>query len=198
MKIEVQHCQRKTDWLPVVTTLTRSTSRSRRCLLQQESRAGLHLLRSKRTTTHSPGPPAQKRKDSIDDRREQLRRGSEDRPCTRSPARRSIDVVDGSSWSIPRFRAAVDNWTLLKSMSFEFVRVACLPHEEAVHRAWKPKESPLVWRRKPSDRPWRRMAKKSVRRSKCVKCVCVMTLFQVAHGNQNKMAKLPRTFLNVS
>ena len=36
----------------------------------------------------------------------------------------------------------------------------------------------------------------SVRRAKCVRCVCVMTLCQVAQGNQNKMAKLPRTSLN--
>ena len=90
----------------IVNTLTRSTSRSRRCLLQQESWAGVHLLRSKRTTPHSPGPPAQKRKNYTDDRREQLRRGSEDRPCTHSPARRSIDVVDVSSSSIPRFQAS--------------------------------------------------------------------------------------------
>ena len=33
-------------------------------------------------------------------------RGSEDRPCTHSPACRSIDVVDVSSWSIPRFQAS--------------------------------------------------------------------------------------------
>ena len=33
-------------------------------------------------------------------------RGSEDRPCTHLPARRSIDVVDVSSWSIPRFQAS--------------------------------------------------------------------------------------------
>ena len=89
-----------------MNTLTRSTSRSRRCLLQEESWTGVHLLRSKRTTAHSPGPPAQKRKDHTDDRRKQLRRGSEDRSCTHSPARRSIDVVDVSSWSIPRFQAS--------------------------------------------------------------------------------------------
>ena len=47
-----------------------------------------------------------KRKNHTDDRREQLRRGSEDRPCTHSLARRSIDVVDVSSWSIPRFQAS--------------------------------------------------------------------------------------------
>ena len=66
----------------------------------------VHLLRRKRTTAHSPGPPAQKRKDHTDDRREQLRRGSEDRSCTHLPARRWIDVVDVSSWSIPRFQAS--------------------------------------------------------------------------------------------
>ena len=59
-----------------------------------------------RRTAHSPGPPAQKRKNHTDDHREQLRRGSEDRPCTHSPARRSIDVVDVSSWSIPRFQVS--------------------------------------------------------------------------------------------
>ena len=46
------------------------------------------------------------RKNHTDDRREQLRRGSEDRPCTHSPARRSINVVDISCWSIPRFQAS--------------------------------------------------------------------------------------------
>ena len=75
----------------MVNTLTRSTSRSRRCLLQQESCAGVHLLRSKRTIAHSPGPPAQKRKNHTDDRREQLRRGSEDQPCTHWVACSSID-----------------------------------------------------------------------------------------------------------
>ena len=40
---------------------------------------------------------------------------------------------------------------------------------------------------------WRRKA--SVDRNDCVWCVCVMTRCQVAQGNQNKMAKLPRTSL---
>ena len=51
-----------------------------------------------------------------------------------------------------------------------FVRV------EPVHRAWKPKESPLGWRRNPqvtSDMPWRRVAKKSVGRSKWL---CMMRM----------------------
>ena len=43
-----------------------------------------------------------KRKGHIDDRREQLRRGSEDRPCTLPPARRSIDVSSGSLSGIIR------------------------------------------------------------------------------------------------
>ena len=77
-----------------------------------------------------------------------------------------------------------------------FVRV------EPVHRALKPKESPLGWRRKPQETSdigpgveWRRKA--SVDRNDCVWCVCVMTRCQVAQGNQNKMAKLPRTSLTL-
>ena len=138
-----------------------------------------------------------KRKNHTDDRREQLRRGSEDRPCTHSPARRSIDVVDVSSWSIPRFQASFSRsiTELFWNLRLLFVRV------EPVHRAWKPKESPLGWRWKPPETSdigpgveWRRKA--SVDRNDCVWCVCVMTRCQVAQGNQNKMAKLPRTSLN--
>ena len=81
---------------------------------------------------------------------------------------------------------------LFWNLSLLFVRV------EPTHRAWKLKKSPLGWRRKPqetSDRPWRGVAKKSVGRSKCVWYSCVMTRCQVAQGNQNKIAKLPRTSL---
>ena len=59
---------------------------------------------------------------------------------------------------------------------------------------------PLGWRWKPQETSdigpgveWRRKA--SVDRNDCVWCVCVMTRCQVAQGNQNKMAKLPRTSL---
>ena len=145
MKIEVQHCQKKC-WL-IVNTLTRSTSRSRRCLLQQESCAGVHLVRSKRTTAHSPGPPAQKRKNHTDDRREQLRRGSEDRPCTHWVACSSIDRRRRRFLLIHSSLSGIIQSTteLFWNLRLLFVRV------EPVHRAWKPKESPLAWRRKPQE-----------------------------------------------
>ena len=85
-------------------------------------------------------------------------------------------------------------WSLRLSNSFEWHSTGGARASSS--RAWKPKESPLAWRRKPqetSDRPWRR---KSDRRSKCVWCVCVMTRSQVAQSNQNKTAKLPRTSLS--
>ena len=113
-----------------------------------------------------------KRKTHTDDRREQLRRGSEDRPCTHSPARRSIDV---SSWSIPRFQASFSRsiTELFWNLRLLFVRV------EPVHRAWKPKESRLGVQMKASRdlgyRPWRRVAKKSVGRSKWL-CTCMMRM----------------------
>ena len=189
MEIELQYCQRKADEL-IVNTLTRSTLRSRRCLLQQGS-----WERDERLLIPQVHQRQKKRKDHIDDRREQLRRGSEKIDHARAPSHLLVDRST-SSTVLPSFRASFDNRTLLKSPSF--VRVACLPHEEPVHRAFKPKESPLAWRRKPqetSDWPWCRVAKKSVRRSKCVWCVCVMTRCQVAQCNQNKMLKLPRTSL---
>ena len=105
--------------------------------------AWVHLLHSKRTTAHSPRPPAQKRKNHTDDRREQLRRGSEDRPCTHSPARRSIDVVDVSSWSIPRFRASFSRQLNSSEMyvfcSFEWSLCIVPGNRKKVH--WGEEES---------------------------------------------------------
>ena len=162
MKIEVQYCQRKADW-SIVNALTRSPSRSRRCLLQQESWARVHLLRSRRAGSfprsvsakeESPHWWPQRTDQKIDDAHTHL-------------------LVDPSASStdppypfLAGFQSSFDNWTVLISTSF--VRVACLPHEEPLDRAWKPKESPLAWGRKPqetSDRAWCRVAKKSVRRS---------------------------------
>ena len=61
----------------------------------------------------------------------------------------------------------------------------------------------LGWRWKPQETSdigpgveWRRKA--SVDRNDCVWCVCVMTRCQVAQGNQNKMAKLPRTSVSAT
>ena len=129
---------------------------------------------TKRTTAHSPGPPAQKRKNYTDDRREQLRRlwGSEDRPCTHSPARRSIDVVRRFLLIHSSLSGIIQSTTeLFWNLRLLFVRV------EPVHRAWKPKESPLGWRRKPQETSdigpgvqWRRKA--SVDRNDCLWCVC--------------------------
>ena len=165
MKIEVQHYQRNADWL-IVNTLTRSTSRSRRCLLQQEYCAGVHLLRSKRTTAHSPGPPAQKRKNHTDDRREQLRRGSEDRPCTHSPACRSIDVVDVSSRSIPRFQASfsrqLNSSEIYVRVRSSGARASCLETERKSTEVKKKASRDLGYR----PCTWRRVAKKSVGQSK--------------------------------
>ena len=187
MKIEVQHCQRNADWL-IVNTLTRSTSRSRRCLL---SNRGLVL---ESTSSVPRSTSAKKRKNHTDDRREQLRRGSEDRPCTHSSIdrrRRRFLLIHSSLSGIIQ-----STTELFWNLRLLFVRV------EPVHRAWKPKEGPLGWRRKPQDTSdigpapgveWRRKA--SVDRNDCVWCVCVMTRCQVAQGNQNKMAKLPRTSL---
>ena len=129
-----------------------------------------------------------KRKNHTDDRREQLRRG---------PTRLLVDRSTSSTFPPDPFLAfrhhSVDNWTLLKSMSFvcsSGTSASCL----------ETKESPLGWRRKPQETSdigpgveWRRRA--SVDRNDCVWCVCVMTRCQVAQGNQNKMAKLPRTSL---
>ena len=116
-----------------------------------------------------------------------------------APTRLFVDRSTSSTFPPDPFLAfrhhSVDNWTLLKSTSFvrsSGARASCLETER----------SPLGWRRKlqgTSDidhGEWRRVAKKSVGRSKCVRCVCVMTRCQVAQGNQNKMAKLPRTPLS--
>ena len=76
-----------------------------------------------------------------------------------------------------------------------FIHMAYLPDKEPVHRAWNSEESPLACRRKP-QRDLRSVLAKdmyTVRRSKCVSCVCVMTWNQAAWVRQHKMAKLPRT-----
>ena len=117
-----------------------------------------------------------------------------------APTRLLVDRSTSSTFPPDPFLAfrhhSVDNWTLLKSTSFvrsSGVRASCLETER----------SPLGWRRrKPQETSgidhgeWRRVAKKSVGRSQCVRCVCVMTRCQVAQGYQNKMAKLPRTSLS--
>ena len=107
-------------------------------------------------------------------------------------------LVDVSSWSIPRFQASFS-----RQLNSSEIYVFCSFEWSSVHRAWKPKESPLGWRRKPQETSdigpgveWRRKA--SVDRNDCVWCVCVMTRCQVAQGNQNKMAKLPRTSLRTT
>ena len=195
MKIEAQHshCQRNADKL-IVNTLTRSTSRSRRCLPQQESWAGVNLLRSKRTTAHSPGPPAHK-KEKLHWRPQRTAQERFRRSTMHPLAYSSIDrrrrrfLLIHSSLS-----GIIQSITeLFWKLRLLFVRV------EPVHRAWE-KESPLGWRRKPQETSdigpgveWRRKA--PVDRNDCVWCVCVMTRCQVAQGNQNKMAKLPRTSL---
>ena len=108
------------------------------------------------------GPPAQKRKDHTDDRREQLRRGSEDRHplvCSSIDRRRRRFLLIHSSLS-----GIIHSTTeLFWNLRLLFVRV------EPVHRAWKPKEvhwgeeeslkgpristmaSGVEWRRKASE-----------------------------------------------
>ena len=117
-----------------------------------------------------------------------------------APTRLLVDRSTSSTFPPDPFLAfrhhSVDNWTLLKSTSFvrsSGARASCRV----------PKESPLGWRRKPQETwdigpgvEWRRKA--SVDRNDYVWCVCVMTRCQVAQGNQNKMAKLPRTYLKES
>ena len=129
--------------------------------LQQESCAAVHLLR---TQVHQR---KKKRKNHTDDRREQLRRGSEDRPCTHS----SID------WRRRRF--------LLIHSSLSGII------QSTTELFFKPQDTSDIGPAPGVE--WRRKA--SVDRNDCVWCVCVMTRCQVAQGNQNKMAKLPRTSL---
>ena len=115
-----------------------------------------------------------KRKNHTDDRREQLRRGSEDRPCTHSPARRSIDVVDVSCWSIPRFQASfirqLNSSEIYVFCSFEWSPCIVPGNRKKVH--WGEEES-LNFSRDLGYRPWRRVAKKSVGRSKWL---CMMRM----------------------
>ena len=112
-----------------------------------------------------------------------------------APTRLLVERSTSSTFPPDPFLAfrhhSVDNWTLLKSTSFvssSGARGSCLETERKSTGVKK-----KAWR--DLYRPWRRV-KKSVRRSKCVWCVCVMTPCQVAQGNQNKMAKLPRTSLS--
>ena len=90
---------------------------------------------------------------------------------------------------------SVDNWTLLKSTSFvrsSGARESCLETERK-STGVKKKASRDLGYRPCMGVEWRRKA--SVDRNDCVWCVCVMTRCQIAQGNQNKMAKLPRTSL---
>ena len=107
-----------------------------------------------------------------------------------APTRLLVDRSTSSTFPPDPFLAfrhhSVDNWTLLKSTSFvrsNGARASCLETER------KPQETSDIG----PGVEWRRKA--SVDRNDCVWCVCVMTRCQVAQGNQNKMAKLPRTSL---
>ena len=179
----------------MVNTLTRSTSRSRRCQLQQESCAGVHLLRSKRTTAHSPGPPAQKKGKITLTTAENS--SGEVQKIDHAPTRLLVDRSTSSTFPADPFLAfryhSVDNWTLLISTSFvrsSGARASCLETERKSTGVKKKASRDLGYRRGPGVE-WRRKA--SVDRNDCVWCGCVMTRCQVAQGNQNKMAKLPRT-----
>ena len=140
-----------------------------------------------------PGPPAQKKEKSHwrpqRTAQERFRRSTmHPLACSSIDRRRRRFLLIHSSLS-----GIIQSTTeLFWNLRLLFVRV------EPVHRAWKPKEGPLGWRRKPQETSdigpapgveWRRKA--SVDRNDCVWCVCVMTRCQVAQGNQNKMAKLP-------
>ena len=116
-----------------------------------------------------------------------------------APTRLLVDRSTLSTFPPDPFLAfrhhSVDNWTLLKSTSFvrsSGDRASCLETERKSTGVKKKASSQETSDIGPGVE-WRRKA--SVDRNDCVWCVCVMTRCQVAQGNQNKMAKLPRTSL---
>ena len=115
-----------------------------------------------------------------------------------APTRLLVDRSTSSTFPADPFLAfrhhSVDNWTLLKSTSFVLssgARASCLETERKSTGVKKKASRDLGYIGPGVE--WRRKA--SVDRNDCVWCVCVMTRCQVAQGNQNKMAKLPRTSL---
>ena len=94
MKIEVQYCQRKAD-KSLVNALTRSTSRSRHVCSNRS--LGLESTSSVEDERLLIPQVHQRKKKEGKTTLTTAENRSEDRRCTHSPARRSIDVVDGSS-----------------------------------------------------------------------------------------------------
>ena len=81
-------------------------------------------------------------------------------------------------------------WNLRLLFAFEWSPCIVPGNRKKVH--WGEEES----LKRPRISALATVAKKSVGRSNSWRCVCVMTRCQVAQGNPNKMAKLPRTSLS--